>query len=133
MGQHLHLYASKAVTSDQAAAWCSCRCDELWRMPDRGFEALSFDAVSSSMASLRDTFHHIESGSTWAVQVWPRLWWNAYVITPELIEQCVKDAEFTMLWNENLPFGGARWIAGPEIQFLREHIGYTGWGDNDGI
>ena len=102
-------------------------------MPDPGFEARAEAHVRAQMDSLRDTTQHYEDGSTWAVSVWPRLWWNAYLITPDLIEQCIHDAEYFMLWNKTLPYHGLRWVGGPEIDFIRTHIGFVGWGDNDGI
>jgi hypothetical protein len=133
MGQHLHLYASKSVTVEEAQAWCNCRIDEYHRTPEPGFEEDAERRVRLLMQSIHGGAHpdHWESGSTWAVQVWPKLWWNAYLITPKLIEEAVTAA--ATYDNPNRPGTVERWTNGSEIEFLRNHLGYTGWGDNDGI
>ena len=110
MGQHLHLYASRDVPIEAADAWCSARATGIVRSPssvEAGWLREYADEIRLA--------EHYEDGLCRCL-LFPFLVWEAHVVNRELISRA-----------EAVDPGGQ------VAAFLRAHLWWTVWGDNDGV
>lgn len=104
---HLIMYASKDMPVEAAEAWCNARAVDCIRAPtaeEQGY--LDRYAEAFRHAHRYEEGAHIRPPSNDFV-------WNAIVVGPEDVARAAGNA-------------------GLEA-FLREHLGWVAWGDNDGV
>ncbi len=136
MGQHLHLYASRNVTVAEVSKWCHARAHELIEVPSEADQPI-VSKVQQEMDRLqRNTPDHLEHWSNWCGPViWDFLVWQPYTCDDALVGRAVRVASVAMIVHEGVKkmYPGMDLTADDVIVFLRAHLGYTVWGDNDGI
>jgi len=138
MGQHLILYASKTLTTDEVKKWCHARAFELIEVPSAEDRPL-VDRVQAEMDRLTHTDDRLWHWSNWCgVRIWDFLVWESHVCDAALVNRAVKAAAVAMETNPRLTgmsgtYPGMDFTKDEAIEFLRAHIGYVVWGDNDGI
>lgn len=135
MSQHLVLYASKTLTADEVAKWCHARALELIEISSREDQPI-VDRVQAEMVRLRYKEDRIEHWSNWCgVMIWDFLVWEPYYCDEALVGRAVKAAADAMQTHAGLrsSYPGRDFTKDEAVEFLRAHIGYIVWGDNDGI
>jgi len=135
MGQHLRLYASKTLTTDEVEKWCHARVYEMTEMPSAEDQP-TVDKVQQEMNRLQRTDGHLEHWSNWCgPMIWDFLVWRAHACDEALVGQAVDAAATQMQTNDGLrkQYPTKDFTTDTPIEFLRANMGCVVWGDNDGI
>ena len=135
MGQHLRLYASKTLTTDEVKKWCHARAYELTEVPSAADQP-TVDKVQREMNRLQRTDDHLEHWSNWCgPMIWGLLIWEAHVCDEALVSRAVAAASTAIQTHAGLRerYPDKDFTTDTPIEFLRAHAGCVVWGDNDGI
>lgn len=135
VGQHLRLYASKTLTTDEVEKWCHARTYEFSEVP-READQLTVDKVRREMDRLQRTDGHLEHWSNWCgPMIWDFLVWNAYTCNEALVNRAVMAAATMMQTHTGLrkQYPTKDFTTDTPIEFLRAHMGCVVWGENDGL